>query len=47
MRFEVDAMHELSELAKAILRGTPSNKLPTETDKDGFPLGAVKDGEGN
>lgn len=39
-------MTELSELAKAILAETPSNKLPTETDKDGIPVGAVKDGEG-
>ena len=38
-------MRELSELAKAIMSGIPSNKLPTETDKDGFPVGAVKDGE--
>lgn len=38
-------MHELSELAKAILSGTPCNKLPTETDKLGKPIGAVKDGD--
>lgn len=38
-------MNELSELARAILSGSPGNKLPTETDKDGFPVGAVKDGE--
>lgn len=39
-------MTDLSELAQEILNGSPSNKLPTETDKDGIPVGAVKDGEG-
>lgn len=38
-------MTDLSELALAILNGAASNKLPTETDKDGIPVGAVKDGE--
>lgn len=38
-------MSELSELAKAILAGVPGNKLPTETNKDGTPVGAVKEGE--
>ena len=38
-------MTGLSELARAILAGVSSNKLPTETGKDGLPVGAVKDGE--
>lgn len=45
MRSEVTAVGELSELAKAILAGVPGGKLPTETDKDGIPVGAVKEGE--
>ena len=34
----------MDELAKAILSGVPSNELPSETDKDGLPVGAIVEG---